>query len=178
MIISCWILLRMRKFSDKLCRQNQNTRFMFNISFRKSCRLWDNLEKYGTARQDTDDNIIRRMRFACWITKATDTHSKCAIVIAFPWQQWLRKCASILRLYGHCLFIMDGEHVGRGFLSLILTAAYVCASGELSQPVADSVLYCHWCSQGFSITAGHYIRALGSNNASRHTRILYKSYTG
>jgi hypothetical protein len=32
------------------------------------------MEKYGTARQATDDNIIRRMRFACWITKATHTH--------------------------------------------------------------------------------------------------------
>jgi hypothetical protein len=34
------------------------------------------VEKYGRARQATDDNIIRRMRFACWITKATDTHSE------------------------------------------------------------------------------------------------------
>jgi hypothetical protein len=42
-----------------------------SITFsRKSYRLWDNVEKYGTARQATDDNIIRRMRFACLITKA------------------------------------------------------------------------------------------------------------
>jgi hypothetical protein len=33
------------------------------------------VEKYGRTRQATDDNIIQRMRFACWITKATDTHS-------------------------------------------------------------------------------------------------------
>ena len=32
-------------------------------------------EKYGTPEQATDDNIIRRMRFACWINKATDKHS-------------------------------------------------------------------------------------------------------
>ena len=32
------------------------------------------------------DNIIQRMRFACWITKATDTHSECVILIAFPRQ--------------------------------------------------------------------------------------------
>jgi hypothetical protein len=44
--------------------------------FLKSCCLWDNVEKYVTARQATDDNIIRRMRFECWITKATDTHSE------------------------------------------------------------------------------------------------------
>jgi hypothetical protein len=33
--------------------------------------------KYGTARQATHDNIIRLMRFACWITKATDTFGVC-----------------------------------------------------------------------------------------------------
>jgi hypothetical protein len=43
--------------------------------FRKFCRLWDNVEKYGRARQATDDNIIRRMHFACWITKAIHTHT-------------------------------------------------------------------------------------------------------
>ena len=31
-------------------------------------------KKYDGARQDTDDNIIRRMRFACWTTKAIDAH--------------------------------------------------------------------------------------------------------
>jgi hypothetical protein len=31
------------------------------------------VEKHGTARQATDDNIVRCMRFACWITKATNT---------------------------------------------------------------------------------------------------------
>jgi hypothetical protein len=61
--------------------------------FRKPCRLWDNVEKYGTARQATDDNIIRRMRFACWITKATGTHSEYLVLIAFPRQIWLRERA-------------------------------------------------------------------------------------
>jgi len=28
---------------------------------------------------------------ACWITKATDTHSEYVILIAFPWEQWLFK---------------------------------------------------------------------------------------
>jgi hypothetical protein len=55
------------------------------------------VEKYVTARQATDDNIIRRMRFACRITKATDTHLEYVILIAFPRQQWLRERASMLR---------------------------------------------------------------------------------
>jgi hypothetical protein len=39
-----------------------------NIFFRKSCRLWDDMEKYGTARQVTEDNIIRRMHIAYFYT--------------------------------------------------------------------------------------------------------------
>jgi len=38
--------------------------------FRKSCRLWDNVEKCGRAGQCAGDNITRRMRFACRTTKA------------------------------------------------------------------------------------------------------------
>jgi hypothetical protein len=46
---------------------------------------------------------ILPMRFACWITKATDTHLEYVIPIAFPRQQWLRECTSMLRLYVHSL---------------------------------------------------------------------------
>ena len=33
MFISCSVLLRMRNVSDKSCRENQNTHFMFNKLF-------------------------------------------------------------------------------------------------------------------------------------------------
>ena len=52
------------------------THFMFNNFFRKSCRSWDNVEKYGRARQTTNYNMIHSVCFACWIIKATDTHSE------------------------------------------------------------------------------------------------------
>jgi hypothetical protein len=55
------------------------------------------VEKYGTAGRAADNNIIRRMRFACWIPKATHTHPEYVIFIAFPLQQWLRERASMLR---------------------------------------------------------------------------------
>ena len=41
--------------------------------------VYDNVEDCGRTRQATDDSIIRRMLFACWITKATDTHSSYVI---------------------------------------------------------------------------------------------------
>jgi len=46
--------------------------------------VYENEEKYGTAQKDTDGNRTRRMRIACWKTKATDTQSECVILIAFP----------------------------------------------------------------------------------------------
>jgi len=39
LIISYLFLLRMRNSSDKNCRENQNTHFMFNNFLRKSCHL-------------------------------------------------------------------------------------------------------------------------------------------
>jgi hypothetical protein len=75
MVISRRILFRMRNVSDKSCIENK-THILYSVTFfQKSCRLWDNVEKYGRARQATDDNIIWRMRFACFINKATDTHA-------------------------------------------------------------------------------------------------------
>jgi hypothetical protein len=40
---------------------------------------------------------IWRMRIACWILKATNTHSEYEIPIAFPLQQWLHERAPISR---------------------------------------------------------------------------------
>ena len=55
------------------------------------------MEKYCTAGQITDNNMIRRMRIACWIPKATNTHSEYLIHIAFPLQHWLHERAYVLR---------------------------------------------------------------------------------
>jgi len=33
------------------------------------------MEQYGKTGQFTDNNIIWRMRIACWVTKATDSPS-------------------------------------------------------------------------------------------------------
>ena len=46
---------------------------------------------------DGSKMTIWRMRIACWITKATDTHTEYVSLIAFPLQQWLCERASVLR---------------------------------------------------------------------------------
>ena len=68
------------------------------------------MEKHGRVGQAIDDNTIRRMRIACWITKATDTHSEYVILIAFPLQQWLRERALMLRCTYICLSCYSLPH--------------------------------------------------------------------
>ena len=53
--------------------------------FRKSCRLWDNVEKYGGARGATNDIIIWLIRFAYWISKATRIHTPKHSGICMDW---------------------------------------------------------------------------------------------
>jgi len=53
---------------------------------------------------------IRRMRIACWIPKATNTHIEYAILTAFPLQQWLHERASILR-YMHIACLLQFRNI-------------------------------------------------------------------
>jgi len=64
--------------------KKQDTLMFKNFFPRKSYRLCDNVGKYCTARRATDDNIMWRIRFASWITKATKTHSEYLIIIYLP----------------------------------------------------------------------------------------------
>jgi hypothetical protein len=53
--------------------------------------MWKNNVERGRPQM-----IKWHMRIACWTTKATNTHAEYVIRIAFPLQQWLQKCASLL----------------------------------------------------------------------------------
>ena len=67
-------------------------------------RLWDKVEKIWST-QAADYNILRRKSFACWMTKATNTHSECFTLTAFPRQQWLQESASMIPFYVHDLYL-------------------------------------------------------------------------
>jgi hypothetical protein len=76
--------------------------------------MWQNVVERGRPHI-----TIWRMRIACWMPKATNTHSGCVILIDFPLQecfliannginkkQWLHESASKLRYtYIACLFL-------------------------------------------------------------------------
>jgi len=56
--ISCSIRLEMRNISDKSCRENQYTHFMFNNFFSKIVSFI-NVEKYSVVSDSaTDDNMV------------------------------------------------------------------------------------------------------------------------
>jgi hypothetical protein len=77
----------------------------------KTCYLRDNLKRYGSPRQATDDSIIMHMCYVCWITKATNTPWEYVICIVLQWHHWLHKCTVMLH-YAHvaclvCTAIFD-----------------------------------------------------------------------
>jgi len=65
--------------------------------------MWTNVVEPGRPQM-----IIWRMRIACWILKATHTHThtRYVILFAFPLLQWLHERASMLRCtYFACLVL-------------------------------------------------------------------------
>jgi hypothetical protein len=86
MIISRRILLRIKSVLHKTYIENQNTHFMLKNIFSESHYFYEIMWK-NIAHPDRLQIAIRRMRIACWITKATDTHSEYIILIAFPRRQ-------------------------------------------------------------------------------------------
>ena len=110
MFISCSVLLRMRNVSDKICRENQKAHFIFNtFFFRKSCRLWDNVEKYSRRGQATWRYITARA--LCMLSKYGYRHT---LIISstyfFSAARVVSERTSILRLYVDGLSCLFHDH--------------------------------------------------------------------
>jgi len=64
--------------------------------------MWKNVVERGRPHM-----IIWHLHIACWIPKATNTHTGCITLIAFSLQQWLHERASVLHYtYIACLVKM------------------------------------------------------------------------
>jgi len=85
------ILLSITDVTDKRYREDQNTFCGLFPKIEPFCEVM--LKKYGRDTQAAGDFILWRMRFARWITKATDPHSEYVILIDFPLQQRLHQHA-------------------------------------------------------------------------------------
>jgi hypothetical protein len=67
------------------------------------------VETYGRARQATDDNTLRRVCFACWVTKGANTHLEYVMLIALARQKLLRERSSVLLRYTFIYYLVLGS---------------------------------------------------------------------
>jgi len=72
------------------------THILYSVTFLKKNRavyeiMWKNVVERGRPQMK-----IWRMRVACWIIKATDTHSEYVVLVSFPLQQQLSERAGML----------------------------------------------------------------------------------
>ena len=110
----------MRNASEISCRENSDTYFMFNnFFFRTSRRLWDNVEKYGTAGQTTENNTVHAYCIFL-ITKVTNINSEHVLIITFPRQQWLRERTWMSHLYVD-LYWLSGSVMKTPLTLILLT---------------------------------------------------------
>jgi hypothetical protein len=93
-------LLTTRNVSEEICREKQNT-ILYSITyFFDNPAMYEVMCKKKIVQPDRPQMTIWRMRIACWIPKATDTHSEYVMLIVFPLQQRLQERSSLLR-YTH-----------------------------------------------------------------------------
>jgi hypothetical protein len=98
LIISRSILLRMRNVSEDVVEKP--THISYSITFSEEV-MWKNI-----VEPDRPHLAIRRMRFACWIPKATHTRARAhVILVAFLLQQWFHERAPVLR-YTYIAFVV------------------------------------------------------------------------
>jgi hypothetical protein len=88
-------------FGKILKRNSKHKLFVQNFFFSKIVPFLDNVKKYCTTVQDTDNNKTWRMHVACLIPKATGTHSK--HVICFSTTNLVAQTLLNISLYMHCL---------------------------------------------------------------------------
>ena len=68
--------LKWEMFDTAVAEKSKHTFYVQLFFSRKSCSAWDNVEKYCTAGQDTNENIIWHKILACWLTKTPHTHTQ------------------------------------------------------------------------------------------------------
>jgi len=110
MILSRWILPRMRNVSGKSCRENQNTHFMFNNVFFENRTVYE-IKWKNIIEPNRPQMTVWRMRITRWIPKATNTHPGYVIFITFhcangytnPPQCYVIRYVALSYMYVHCL---------------------------------------------------------------------------
>jgi len=106
LIMSRSILLRMRSISNRVTENTKHTSYVHLFFFPHENRaayeiMWKNI-----VQPDRPQMTIWSMRIACWIPKATNTHSEYVILIAFSLKLSLHERASMSR-YTHIVCLLN-----------------------------------------------------------------------
>jgi len=92
----------MRNVQDKIV-ENNKTHILYSIAFSENRAVYE-IKWKNIVEPDRSQMTIWHMCIACWIDKATNTHSEYIILFAFSLQQWLQERTLILRYtYIACL---------------------------------------------------------------------------
>jgi hypothetical protein len=122
MTASRLVLLRMRNISDRSCRGNKNTYFMFNFFPPENRAVYQILSKNTVELETTDDNKKRRMRFAQWIHKATRARAlaRATTHTARTLSTMVTRVSLSVTLYAHCQSCFLSLPSGFKYFSLYL----------------------------------------------------------
>ena len=79
------------------------TCILLSVIFFFNCAVYEIMWK-NIVELNRPQVTVWHMCIACWIPKTANTHSEYVVLTAFPLQQWLKKCASmLLYMYIACL---------------------------------------------------------------------------
>ena len=98
----------MKNISDKSCSEYQNTRFIFNKDFFSEYYAINEIMGKSIAER-CSPQMIRPMRIACCVPKATNTLSEYVILVALPLQFG---CAVAPQCYIICIMCVFYMHSG------------------------------------------------------------------
>jgi hypothetical protein len=89
--------------------------------FFENCAVYEIMWK-NIVEPDRPQMTIWRMRIACWIPKATNTHLEYVILIAVALHQWLHECASMLLLCVHYISCLTSAFARELVVALMRSA--------------------------------------------------------
>jgi hypothetical protein len=133
-----------------MCRENRNIRVMFNNPPPYHHHHHENRAVYqimckNMVEPDRSQMTKRRMRFACWIIKTTNTHSELVTLIAFPRQKWLLEKNSTLLLYIYRLYCSNSHYFivrrpNRNILKTFFVSRYFIMSMIVYTTVSPAIM--------------------------------------
>jgi hypothetical protein len=133
-LITSGSLLRMRVVSDESFSEKRNTNFVQWLFFSPENLAFYKIMCKNIVERGRPQMVILRMLIACWIPKATNTHSEYVILLAFPPQHRLKESTSVLRYTTLPVWLQSSKYISvskllpdvRVFTAMTVTCVISC----------------------------------------------------